>query len=141
MKKYLIINGPNLNRTGMREPGIYGTQTLKDIEEMIRKKAEENGDQAAFVCSNFEGEIIEAIHGADGVYDGVILNAGALTHYSYAVRDAIAAISTPVIEVHMSNVHAREEFRHHSVLSEVCVGVICGFGAKSYLLALEYFQS
>lgn len=76
MKKYLIINGPNLNRTGMREPGIYGTQTLKDIEEMIRKKAKENGDQAAFVCSNFEGEIIEAIHGADGVYDGVILNAG-----------------------------------------------------------------
>lgn len=140
MKKYLILNGPNLNRTGMREPDIYGTRTLADIEETIRMKAEEKGNQADFLCSNFEGEIIEAIHRSQGEYDGVILNAGALTHYSYAIRDAIAAVDTPVIEVHMSNVHAREEFRHRSVLSEVCIGVICGFGEKSYLLALEYFQ-
>ena len=141
MKKYLIINGPNLNRTGLREPEIYGTRTLSDIEDSIRKKAEEAGNTAEFVCSNFEGEIIEAIHRSEGNYDGVILNAGAFTHYSYAIRDAIASVATPVIEVHMSNVHAREEFRHHSVLSEVCVGVICGFGEKSYLLALEYFQN
>jgi len=141
MKKYLIINGPNLNRTGLREPEIYGIRTLSDIEDSIRKKAEEAGNTAEFVCSNFEGEIIEAIHRSEGNYDGVILNAGAFTHYSYAIRDAIASVATPVIEVHMSNVHAREEFRHHSVLAEVCVGVICGFGEKSYLLALEYFQN
>ena len=135
--KLLIINGVNLNMTGKREQGVYGTQTLDQINEKIAAYAKEKGVETAFFQSNVEGEICTAIHTADA--DGIILNAGAYTHYSYAIRDAIAAVKTPVIEVHMSNVHAREAFRHTSVISEVCKGVICGFGANSYLLAVESF--
>ena len=125
--------------TGMREKGVYGTETLDVINSEIA--AHFKNDTCKFYQSNFEGDICTELQKApkDG-FDGVILNAGAFTHYSYAIRDAIAAISVPVVEVHMSNVHSREEFRHKSVLSEVCKGVICGFGKNSYILAAESFK-
>ena len=137
--KLLFINGVNLNMTGMREKGVYGTETLDVINAEIA--AHFKNDTCKFYQSNFEGDICTELQKApkDG-FDGVILNAGAYTHYSYAIRDAIAAISVPVVEVHMSNVHSREEFRHKSVFSEVCKGVICGFGKNSYILAAESFK-
>ncbi len=137
--KLLFINGVNLNMTGMREKGVYGTETLDVINAEIA--AHFKNDTCKFYQSNFEGDICTELQKApkDG-FDGVILNAGAFTHYSYAIRDAIAAINVPVVEVHMSNVHSREEFRHKSVLSEVCKGVICGFGKNSYILAAESFK-
>ena len=137
--KLLFINGVNLNMTGMREKGVYGTETLDVINSEIA--AHFKNDTCKFYQSNFEGDICTELQKApkDG-FDGVILNAGAFTHYSYAIRDAIAAISVPVVEVHMSNVHSRAEFRHKSVLSEVCKGVICGFGKNSYILAAESFK-
>lgn len=135
--KFLFINGVNLNMTGVREKGVYGTQTLDEINLEISKHFK--NDICEFYQSNSEGDICTAIQKASG-FDGIILNAGAYTHYSYAIRDAIASISVPVVEVHMSNVHAREEFRHKSVLSEVCKGVICGFGMNSYILAAESFK-
>lgn len=136
--KFLVINGVNLNLTGKREQGVYGTATLEDINEKIAAFCAANGDCVDFYQSNIEGELVNKLHEAflNKVYDGILLNAGAYTHYSYALRDAIAAIDIPVAEVHISNVHAREEFRHKSVLSEVCKGVVCGFGAGSYLAAL-----
>ena len=134
--KFLFINGVNLNMTCTREKGVYGTQTLEQINKEI--SAYFKNDECEFYQSNIEGEICTKIQQAD--CDGVILNAGAFTHYSYEIRDAIAAINIPVVEVHMSNVHAREEFRHKSVLSEVCKGVICGFGKNSYILAAESFK-
>ncbi len=136
--KFLVINGVNLNLTGKREKGIYGAETLEEINAKIAAYAAANGDSVDFYQSNIEGELVNALHNAylGGSCDGILLNAGAFTHYSYALRDAIAAIDIPVAEVHMSNVHAREEFRHHSVLSEVCKGVVCGFGYASYLSAL-----
>ena len=137
--KFLFVNGVNLNMTGEREKGVYGTQTLDQINAEIT--AHFKGDKCEFYQSNIEGEICTAIQSADkNGYDGVILNAGAYTHYSIAIRDAIASVKTPVIEVHMSNVPAREEFRHKSVISEVCKGVICGFGKNSYILAAESFK-
>ncbi len=123
--------------TGKREKGVYGTQTLDEINAEIA--AHFKGDKCEFYQSNVEGEICTKIQSAEG-YDGIILNAGAFTHYSYAICDAIASVSVPVVEVHMSNVHAREEFRHKSVISEVCKGVICGFGKSSYILAGESFK-
>ena len=136
--KFLVINGVNLILTGKREQGVYGTETLEEINEKIKSFLEVNGDEVEFFQSNIEGELVNALHDAylGGSCDGIILNAGAFTHYSYALRDAIAAIDIPVVEVHMSNVHARDEFRHKSVLSEVCRGVVCGFGAGSYIAAL-----
>lgn len=137
--KFLFLNGVNLNMTGVREKGVYGTQTLEEINAEIAAHFKE--DTCAFFQSNLEGEICTAVQKAEAEgYDAVILNAGAFTHYSYALRDAIASVSVPVVEVHMSNVHAREEFRHKSVLSEVCRGVICGFGKNSYILAAESFK-
>lgn len=137
--KLLFINGVNLNMTGRRERGVYGTQTLDEINYEIVDHFRD--DECEFYQSNNEGDICTAIQCADEEgFDGIILNAGAFTHYSYAIRDAIASIKTPVVEVHMSNVHAREEFRHKSVLSEVCKGVICGFGKNSYILAGESFK-
>lgn len=125
--------------TGVREKGIYGAETLNEINAQIA--AHFKGDTCEFFQSNLEGELCTKIQSVDkGGYDGVILNAGAFTHYSYAIRDAIASIKTPVIEVHMSNVHARDEFRHKSVISEVCKGVIAGFGKNSYILAAESFK-
>ncbi len=122
--------------TGVREKGVYGSETLEEINAQI--KAHFKGDECEFFQSNIEGEICTAIQSAKA--DGIILNAGAFTHYSIAIRDAIASIKIPVVEVHMSNVHAREEFRHTSVLSEVCKGVVLGFGKNSYILAAESFK-
>ncbi len=136
--KFLFINGVNLNLTGKRETDVYGAQSLDLINAGI--KAHFKNDKCDFYQSNIEGEICTAIQLAEGKYDGIILNAGAYTHYSYAIRDAIAAITVPVVEVHMSNVHMREEFRRKSVISEVCRGVICGFGKNSYILAGESFK-
>lgn len=134
--KFLFLNGVNLNMTGTREKGVYGVQSLEDINAEIA--AYFNYDDCEFFQSNSEGEICTQIQKAgDDCFDGIILNAGAFTHYSYAIRDAIAAVDIPVVEVHMSNVHAREEFRRKSVISEVCKGVICGFGKYSYILAGE----
>ena len=134
--KFLFVNGVNLNMTGMREKGVYGTETLDEINAQLA--AHFKGDECEFFQSNIEGELCTKIQSSTA--DAIILNAGAFTHYSYALRDAIASVKTPVIEVHMSNVHAREEFRHKSVLSEVCKGVICGFGKNSYILAAESFK-
>lgn len=136
MKKIMVINGVNLNLLGTREPQVYGSTTLVDIEKQVSTFCRAQGADCACVQSNHEGELVECIHraAAEG-YDGVILNAGAYSHYSIALRDAISSVSVPVIEVHISNIYAREEFRHHSVLSEVCRGVLCGFGPAGYVLA------
>ncbi len=138
--KILIMNGPNLNLTGEREAGHYGTETLEVINSRISDKAAELGVSVEFYQSNHEGALIDRLHAArknaGGDIDAVVINAGAYTHYSYAIRDAISAIKLPVIEVHMSNIHAREPFRHESVLTPVCAGQICGFGAYSYILGL-----
>lgn len=136
-KRILIINGPNLNMLGKREPTVYGSKTLADINSNIQSYAQAMKISCDFFQSNHEGEIIDKIHSVLSDYDGCIINAGAYTHYSYAIRDAVACIDKPFIEVHMSNVHSREEFRHKSVISEVCKGVIAGFGANSYLLAVS----
>lgn len=141
MKKVLLIHGPNLNLTGLREPGIYGTDTLPVINAEVVQKCEKLGLACAVFQSNSEGALIDRIHEAREDCAAIIFNAGAFTHYSYALRDAIAAVRLPCIEVHMSNVHAREEFRHHSVLAPVCAGVIAGFGKHSYLLAVDAVKS
>jgi 3-dehydroquinate dehydratase-2 len=136
MKKLLIINGPNLNMVGIREPGVYGTETLESINSEIKIFAVNLGMECDFFQSNCEGAIIDKIHSVLENYDGCVINAGAYTHYSCAIRDAIASVNKPFVEVHMSNVHAREEFRHKSVISAVCKGVIAGFGKESYKLAV-----
>ena len=138
MLRILVLNGPNLNLLGTRKPEIYGTTTLADIEQQRRQRAETLGCQLDFLQSNHEGVLVEEIQKAKGNYQYIILNAAAYTHTSVAIRDAIEAVEIPTIEVHMSNIHAREPFRHNSWLAPVCVGQICGFGAKSYLLALQY---
>ena len=137
MKKFLVINGVNLNMLGIREPGVYGNSTLSDLEKSVTKKADELGCEVDFFQSNFEGEVCEKIHQSLGVYDGIIINPGAFTHYSYAIRDALGSVKIPTIEVHISNIHKREEFRHTSVLVAECLGQICGLGFKGYDLALE----
>lgn len=137
--KLLVINGVNLNLTGKREKGVYGGETLEEINAYLAKFGKARGAEVEFFQSNLEGEICTQIQSSEGKYDGIVLNAGAFTHYSYAIRDAIAAVKVPVVEVHMSNVYAREEFRHKSVLTEVCRGEILGFGKESYALALESF--
>ena len=136
--KFLVINGVNLNLTGKREKSVYGTQTLDEINAKIAEFCKSNGDEVAFYQSNIEGELVNKLHEAflQKTCDAILLNAGAFTHYSYALRDAIASIDIPVAEVHISNVHAREEFRNKSVLSQVCKGVVCGFGVSSYLSAI-----
>ena len=130
----LVLNGPNLNLLGTREPDTYGTQTLSDLESLVRTRFKDVDFQ--FAQSNHEGELIDYLHGARG-YDGIVFNAAAYTHTSVALCDAIAAIDVPTIEVHLSNVHAREAFRHHSMLAPVCRGVISGLGMTGYLLAIE----
>ena len=137
MKKVLVLNGPNLNMLSIREPGIYGNQTLDEINANILSYAKGLDIQCDFYQSNSEGNIIDAIHSVRQNYDGCIINAGAYTHYSYAILDAIKAVDKPFIEVHLSNVHAREEFRHTSVIAPACVGSIAGFGKNSYFLAVN----
>lgn len=137
MKKVLLLNGPNLNLLGTREPGIYGGETLKDVEEKVTTLGGNLGWEVFCFQSNHEGDLIDQIHEAffQG-YSGIIINPGAFTHYSYGIRDAIAGISIPVIEIHISNIHARESFRHVSVTAPVTAGQIVGFGIKGYELAL-----
>ena len=137
MKNILVILGPNINMVGIREKNIYGSETAESINQFIIAKAKSMKIDCEIFQSNHEGDIIDKIHSAYGKADGIIINAGALTHYSYALRDAIASVSIPTIEVHMSNVHSREEFRHTSVISPVCKGVIAGFGKNVYVYALE----
>ena len=135
--RILVLNGPNLNLLGPREPSVYGTVTLADIETILRQRAAQLGAELDFRQSNHEGQLVDWIHEASGRWDTILLNAGAYTHTSIALRDAIAGVGVATIEVHLSNVMAREDFRHHSMIAPVCRGVISGFGAQSYLLALE----
>jgi 3-dehydroquinate dehydratase-2 len=135
--KVLFLNGPNLNLLGQREPEIYGHMTLADIEAKVRERAAELKVEIDFRQSNLEGELVGWIQEAKGKFDVIVINAAAYTHTSIALRDAIAAVGVPTIEIHLSNVHAREEFRHKSLIAPVCCGQISGFGKKSYILALE----
>ena len=138
--KISVVNGPNLNMLGTREPKYYGGDTLDTIYREIKTKAESLGIEVDFFQSNIEGEIINFIQKAHNTdCSGIILNAGAFTHYSYAIHDAITSVDVPVVEVHLSNIHKREDFRHKSVLADACAGQIAGFGKYSYIMALEYF--
>lgn len=135
MKHILIINGPNLNLLGKREPGVYGNQSFEDYFQVLKNKYPEA--TLEYFQSNHEGALIDKIHETGFSYNGIVLNAGAYTHTSVAIADAIRAVTTPVVEVHISNIHKREAFRHHSFLSEACKGCIVGFGLDSYRLAIE----
>ena len=135
--KILVLHGPNLNLLGRREPEVYGKLTLPDVNAMLTAKAAELDLEIEFVQTNHEGVLVDAIQSAEGCYGCIIISPAALTHYSVAVRDALAGISVPAIEVHLSNIYSREEFRHHSVTAPVTVGQIAGFGAQSYVLALQ----
>ncbi|MDF2524764.1 MAG: 3-dehydroquinate dehydratase, type [Clostridiales bacterium] len=137
MKNILVINGPNLNLLGVREKDVYGVETLETIKSKLENEAQKLNVAISFLQSNHEGVIIDTIHAARGKVDVIIINPGALTHYSIAVRDAIKSVEIPTIEVHLSNIHAREEFRSKSVTAPVCVGQICGFGGAGYILALH----
>ncbi len=137
MHKILLIHGPNICLTGRRETGVYGADTFESINEEILSRAKALDLEVEIFWSNHEGAIVDKIHEALNGFEGIVINAGAYTHYSYAIRDAIAAVERPCIEVHFSNVHAREEFRHKSVIAPVCKGVICGFQKYSYFLALQ----
>ena len=141
MKKVMVIHGPNINLTGERETGVYGNDTFDAINHLIVAHAESLGFSCEVFQSNHEGAIIDKIHEIRHTFDGVVINAGAYTHYSYAIRDALAVLQIPCIEVHLSNIHKREEFRHNSVIAPVCVGQIAGFGKDSYLLALNALKS
>lgn len=132
-----VIHGPNLNLLGTREPGIYGTETLDQINKEIEQEANAHGATTEFFQSNIEGQLVDYIHSCAGKIDGIVINAGAYTHYSIALRDAIAAVDIPAVEVHLSNIYKREEFRHTSVIAPVCIGQISGFGAYSYILGLR----
>jgi 3-dehydroquinate dehydratase II len=135
--KILFLNGPNLNLLGQREPGIYGRTSLADIEAQVRQRALALKAEVDFRQSNQEGELVAWIQEAKGIFDVLVLNAAAYTHTSVALRDAITAVGVPTIEIHLSNIHAREEFRHKSLIAPVCIGQISGFGANSYVLAVE----
>ncbi len=141
MKRIMVINGPNLNMLGTREKGVYGEKTLEEINALIEEETKALAVELDFVQSNHEGDIVDEIQAAhyDGL-NGIVLNAGAYTHYSYAIRDAIAAIDVPVVEVHLSDIHAREAFRNVSVIEEVCVAQIAGLGYKGYVKAVELLE-
>ncbi|MEM1373714.1 MAG: type II 3-dehydroquinate dehydratase [Pseudomonadota bacterium] len=137
MSSVLVLNGPNLNLLGTRQPEVYGTTTLADVEELCRTTAQTLGLALEFMQTNHEGALVDAIHGAKGVHQGLVINAGAYTHTSIAILDAVSSVALPSVEVHLSNVHAREDFRHRSYLAKAAIGVIAGFGAQSYVLALH----
>ncbi len=137
MKKILVLNGPNINMLGVREKAVYGQRDLADLTAYIEEAAARLGVQVSLLQSNYEGELVTAIQKARGVYDGIVINPAALTHYSVALLDALKAVSLPAIEVHLSNIHAREAFRSHSVTAPACLGQICGLGFIGYALALE----
>lgn len=137
MLRIAVLNGPNLNMLGIREPGVYGNDSLTAIEALVKNRGDELGVKLSFFQTNHEGEMIDRIHSAYGNEEGIIINPGAWTHYSYAIRDALSAVSLPVVEVHLSNIHKREAFRHQSVVAPVAAGQIAGFGAFSYVMALE----
>lgn len=137
MKKILLMNGPNLNMLGIREPGVYGTMTLAAIEDMFEARARECGCEVECFQSNHEGALIDRLHAAHGVVDGIVYNPGAHTHYSYAIRDAIGSIDVPVVEIHISDVDTREPFRAVSVVAPACVAQVKGFGIEGYLMALD----
>jgi len=139
MTKILVVNGPNLNLLGKREPEVYGTDSLEDLNGRLQEMADELGLKLEFFQSNGEGEIIDFLHREGFEADGLIINPGALTHYSYALRDAIAAVDIEAVEVHMSNIYQRDDFRHKSVIAAVCRGHVVGFGFYGYALALSYF--
>jgi 3-dehydroquinate dehydratase-2 len=135
--RILFLNGPNLNLLGQREPTVYGSSTLAEIETRVRDRAKERGVTVDFRQSNNEGELVTWIQNAKSEFEAIVLNAAAYTHTSVALRDAISSVSLPTVEIHLSNVHAREKFRHESIIAPVCVGQICGFGGYSYILGLE----
>jgi 3-dehydroquinate dehydratase-2 len=137
MINVVVIHGPNLGMLGLREPALYGTHTLEQINEALEDEAKDLGVELRVMQSDHEGEIVEAIHNAHGWAQGIVINAAAYTHTSVAIRDAIEAVRLPTVEVHLSNVHARESFRHRSLIAAVCAGQVCGFGAMSYLLGLR----
>ncbi len=135
--KFIVLNGPNLDMLGKREPDVYGKVTLKEIETIIAEWSGRAGVEVETLQSNHEGDLVDAIHRADHDADGLVVNPGALTHYSFSLRDAIAGVGIPVVEVHLSNIHAREEFRSRSVTANAADGIIAGFGAHSYILGLQ----
>jgi 3-dehydroquinate dehydratase-2 len=137
MKRIVVIHGPNLNLLGIREPEVYGKSSLAEIEMQLTQLAQTLSVELEFFQSNHEGQLIDCIHKAYGQKDGILINPGALTHYSYAIRDAISAVQIPTVEVHLSNIHKRETFRHQSVISPVVIGYIAGFGMTSYELGLR----
>ena len=137
--KILVINGPNLNMLGIREPAVYGAQNFAALEAFIRESAKELSHEVTLFQSNHEGEIVDVIQSAYGVYDGIVINPAAYTHTSVAILDALKAVAIPTVEVHLSNIHSREEFRHHSYVSLVAVKTICGLGFEGYRRALAYF--
>lgn len=141
MSKILLINGPNLNMLGIRNKTMYGSKSLLDINQDIQKVADKEGISIDFFQSNSEGEIIDCIHKSYGVYQGIIINPGAYGHYSIAIRDAIEAVSMPVVEVHISNIYSREQYRRHSVITDVCIGQISGLGYQGYIYAMDALKS
>ncbi len=138
--KIMVINGPNLNMLGVREPGVYGEKDYNALENYLEEYGNARNCEVIVLQSNGEGEIIDFIHHALGSTDGIIINPGAYTHYSYAIYDALKAVGLPAVEVHLSNIHQREEFRHKSVTAPACIGQICGLGFRGYTLAMDYLM-